>query len=272
MGWRRAFSTLGCAELPLSAVVRRATAGGWQGIELRSAPDSAVHVGLSKSERADIRGMLRDAELTPLAIASYVEIDDPQATDETVVADLLRHVQLASDIGAPYVRVFPGGPSHDGASLRRLASVGRALDDHPGVTVALESHDSCSRGRDIRVLLDAVGHPQIGAIWDIQHPWRAGEAVQETLESLRPYLAYIQITDARGLDDPTPALLGRGVLPLREVYDVLRADNYDGWISLEWASYWYPQAAPFDAALRTAALWFTGALWESRHLPGPGPL
>jgi sugar phosphate isomerase/epimerase len=260
VAWRRAFSTLGCAGVRLEDVVHRACGGDWEGLELRAAPDEPVHVGLSADERARVRETLIDAGVTALAIASYVEVDDPSASDDDVRRSLVEHVRLAGDLGAPFVRVFPGGPSTDGAAARRLAAVFAELDEN-GVAIAIETHDSRARGRDVRALLDEIGHPRLRVVWDIQHPWRAGESVQETLEVLHPFLAYVQITDARSVDDPTPSEFGRGILPLRELYDVLRADAYDGWISLEWASYWYPDAPPLDSALAAARLWYTGELW-----------
>jgi sugar phosphate isomerase/epimerase len=271
VAWLRAFSTLGCAGEPLADVLRRARAGGWQGLELRAATDEPVHVGLSAEQRKRVRAALGKAHVVPLAIASYVEVDDPSCGDEHVRRDLIEHVRLAADLGAPFVRVFAGGPSPDGAAARRLAAVAPELDRH-AVAIAVETHDSRSRGSDIRALLELVAHPRLRAVWDIQHPWRAGEAVEETLDLLRPFLAYVQITDARSFVDPTPAEFGRGVLPLREVYDLLRARDYDGWISLEWASYWYPDAPPLDTALRAARLWFAGSLWNTPFRRGPEPV
>jgi sugar phosphate isomerase/epimerase len=259
--WRRAFSTLGCAGEPLEDVVRRARAGAWEGLELRAAPDEPVHVGLTPDERAHVRETLRDAGVVPLAIAAYVEVDVPAVSDDDVRRDLVDHVRLAADVGASFVRVFPGGPSRDGAAARRLAAVLDELEPS-GPAIAIETHDSRSRGSDVCALLEEIGQPRLRAVWDIQHPWRAGEPVAQTAELLGPWLAYVQITDARSLEDPTPSEFGRGILPLREVYDALRARAYDGWISVEWASYWYPGAPPLDSALAAARRWFSGALWD----------
>jgi sugar phosphate isomerase/epimerase len=259
VAWQGAFSTLGCSGSPLADVLSLARDGGWRGLELRAADGEPVHTGLTAAERAGVRSLLAEAGVAPLAVASYIEVDDPGAEDDEVVSAALDHVALAADIGAPFVRVFPGGPSADGAAVRRLGAIAKELDS---VALALETHDSCARGRDVAVLLGRVGHPRVRAIWDVQHPWRAGEPVAQTLRALAPFLAYVQITDARSLEDPTPCLLGTGVLPLREAYDELRRSGYDGWVSLEWASYWYPGALPLAAALDGARRWLEGTLWQ----------
>jgi sugar phosphate isomerase/epimerase len=263
MRWRSAFSTLGCSQRPLEEVLEIARDGGWDGVELRTGPGEPVHVGLSQQERSDVRRMLADAGVAALAVASYVEIDDPGASDRDVLAALAEHVQLANDIGAPFVRVFPGGPSGDGAAARRL--VAAAAEGVKGAAIALETHDSCARGEDVARLLAEVGRPGgVHVVWDVQHPWRAGEPVADTMRLLAPFIAYVQITDARSLDDPTPALPGTGVLPLREAYEALIAAGYEGWVSLEWASYWFPDAPPLEDALPLARRFIDGTLWEDQ--------
>lgn len=267
MRWRGAFSTLGCPGLPLERVARLAREGGWSGVELRAAPGEPVHAGLTREERAAARATLERAGVAPLAVASYVEVDDPAASDEEVVSAALAHVELARDLGAPFLRVFPGGPSPDGAAERRLRSIAGRLDAAGSVAVAVETHDSCSRGADLAALLGRVGHPRVRAIWDVQHPWRAGERVGATLRALGPFLAYVQITEARSRADATPCIPGDGAVPLREVRGELLAAGYAGWVSFEWAAYWYPDAPPLAEALPAARRWLDGTLWTAGDAP-----
>ena len=108
MTWPAAFSTLGCSGLPLADVVRLAREGGWTGLELRAATGEPVHVGLTGPERETVRRLLDDAGITPLAVASYVEVDDPDVSDDDCIAAIAAHAELARDLGASFVRVFPG--------------------------------------------------------------------------------------------------------------------------------------------------------------------
>jgi len=256
--WQGAFSTLGCAGRPLEEVVEVARRGPWRALELRAAPDEPVHTGLTEGERDGVRRLLERAGIAALAVASYVEVDAPDVSDEACVTALLEHARLARDLGAPFVRVFPGGPSADGAARRRLALAAPQLP--AGVVLAVETHDCCRRGADLATLLGQVDHPQVRAIWDVQHPWLAGEAVADTAGALRPFLGYVQLSDVRALDDPAPCVPGTGAVPLGEVRDELERAGYGGWVSLEWPSYWFPDAPSLEEALAGAARWFEDRL------------
>src|SRR5437667_441770 len=151
--WPLAFSTLGCSGLPLADVVELAQSTGWLGLELRAADDEPVHVGLSAAERSAARAALAGVEL--LAIASYVKVANNEISDEACVADALAHAALAADLGAPYVRVFPGGVEGDDvAAVRRLRAIAAQLPE--GVDILLETHDSHPRGVDNARVLSLV--------------------------------------------------------------------------------------------------------------------
>jgi sugar phosphate isomerase/epimerase len=249
--WPLAFSTLGCSGLPLADVVALARSSGWLGLELRAADDEPVHIGLSSAQRADTRRILEDGGVVPLAVASYVKVANGDVSDAACVSAALRHAELATDIGAPYVRVFPGaaesGAEADDRAVRRLAAIADQLPDD--VTILLETHDSHPRGADIaRVLGQVTGH--VAAIWDVLHPWRFDEPLAVTAAALAPYLAHVQVKDVASAERRTPLPLGDGTVPLAELYDQLHALDYRGWLSLEWESKWHPEARPLAEALQ----------------------
>jgi sugar phosphate isomerase/epimerase len=254
MSWPLAFSTLGCSGLPLPDVVALAQSSGWLGLELRAAEDEPVHVGLSAAERASVRRLLTDGGVVPLAVASYVKVASGSISDADCVADAVRHAELASDLGAPYVRVFPGGessgPDADQRAARRLSAISESLPDD--VTVLLETHDSHPRGVDIARVLEqvpAAGAGRVAAIWDVLHPWRFDEPLAVTADALAPFLMHVQVKDVASAQERTPLPLGDGTVPLSELYGQLRRLGYQGWLSLEWESKWHPDARPLAEAL-----------------------
>ncbi|WP_424533033.1 sugar phosphate isomerase/epimerase family protein [Sphaerisporangium viridialbum] len=262
------FSTLGCSGLPLAEVAAMAARTGWPGLELRSAPDEPVHRGLSPEGRRAARSALAGA--TVLCVASYVKVAASGVEDDEVVTALLAEAELARDLGAGAVRVFPGGLGEgddDARAVRRLRAAARGLPR--GVEIWLETHDSHPRGRDVARVLSEVGSPEVRAIWDVAHPWMAGETVAGTAAALAPWLAHVQVKDRASAEDPTPVPLGDGMLPLRPVLTTLRDAGYGGWLSLEWEHKWHPAPTPLEDALRAGRAWLAAVPGPDQgHQPG----
>lgn len=242
MKW--AFSTLGLPGVPLPEVLRLATAHGWSGVELRCAPGEPVRLDLSTSERAAMARQFTAVSVDPLAVCSYVRIAEP-GDDAPVLAELLDHVRLAADLGAPYVRVFPGGD--DATAVRRLAAAAPAAESL-GVRILIETHDTHRSGQAVARVAALVNSPAVGGLWDLMHTWLAEEAPTVSCAALAPYLGYVQIKDIASPDDHTPLPLGAGVLPIGDCLRLLPADT---WVSWEYEAPWHPTAAPFAPLLAT---------------------
>ncbi|MFD6434004.1 sugar phosphate isomerase/epimerase family protein [Streptomyces venezuelae] len=248
-----AFSTLGVPGLPVPDVLRLATAHGYHGVELRAHPEEPVHPGLGLVERADMAAEFKAAGVEILGIAGYARVAAP-GEDGPVLDEIRSLVSLARDLGAPFVRVFPGGGTEQGAAeadataARRLGTAARYAAD-AGVRILLETHDSHRTGADATRILGTVGHRQVGALWDLMHTWLGGESVTETFAALSPYLGYVQVKDIASADDTTPLALGSGVLPLEECVARLSAESWEGWLCWEYEKRWYEDAAPLPGLL-----------------------
>ncbi|MER5649262.1 TIM barrel protein [Streptosporangium sp. NPDC002524] len=185
------------------------------------------------------------------ALAGYVRIAAP-GPDEPVVRALRDDLTLAADLGAPAVRVFPGGDDVEAGARRLRAVADLCLES--GVRVLVETHDAMPTGAAVGRLLDAAGVPgAAGALWDVLHPWRHGEEPAETLAALAGHLAYVQIKDAVSAADTTPVPMWAGGVPLDECGELLR--GFGGWVSLEWERTWYPHVAPVEEILPGAREW-----------------
>ncbi|MFF5024889.1 sugar phosphate isomerase/epimerase family protein [Streptomyces collinus] len=248
-----AFSTLGVPGLSVPDVLALATAHGYHGVELRAHPEEPVHPGLSAAERADTAALFKAAGVELLGLGGYTRVAAP-GDDAPVLDELRRLLQLAHDLGAPFLRVFPGADpdlpveESDAVAARRLGS---AAEDAAalGVRILLETHDSHRTGADLIRVLGPVGHRQVGALWDVAHTWLGGEQPQDSYAALAPHLGYVQVKDIASADDTSPLPLGAGVLPLTECVDVLCRHGWDGWLCWEYEKRWYESAAPLPDLL-----------------------
>ncbi|MBT2410302.1 sugar phosphate isomerase/epimerase [Streptomyces sp. ISL-12] len=248
-----AFSTLGVPGMPVTDVLRLATEHGWHGVELRAHPEEPVHPGLSPAERAAVAAEFEAAGVAILCAAGYVRVAAP-GDDAPVLAELRALLDLARDLGAPYVRIFPGGGTEqspeeaDATAARRLGTAAEYATE-AGVRILLETHDSHRTGADAIRVLGLVGHRQAGALWDVMHTWLGGEQPAESYAALSPHLGYVQVKDIASADDTTPLPLGQGVLPLTECVDLLSRHGWDGWLCWEYEKRWYENAAPLPGIL-----------------------
>ncbi|WP_369169532.1 sugar phosphate isomerase/epimerase family protein [Streptomyces sp. R28] len=248
-----AFSTLGVPGLPLPDVLRLATAHGYHGVELRTHPEEPVHTGLDAAQRADVVGDFKAAGIELLGLAGYARVAAP-GDDGPVIEEIRTLLDLAHDLGAGFVRVFPGADpeqsrqSADAIAARRLGTAAEYAADM-GVRILLETHDSHRTGADAIRVLGLVGHRHVGSLWDVMHTWLGGEQPSESYAALSPYLGYVQVKDIASADDTTPLPLGTGVLPLAECVEVLSRHGWDGWLCWEYEKRWYEAAAPLDGLL-----------------------
>ncbi|WNM35255.1 sugar phosphate isomerase/epimerase family protein [Streptomyces sp. Li-HN-5-11] len=248
-----AFSTLGVPGLPVPDVVRLAATHGYHGVELRAHPEEPVHPGLDAGQRADVAAEFKAGGVEILGLAGYARVAAP-GDDSAVLAEIDELLGLARDLGAPFVRVFPGGDPDrpreeaDAVAARRLAAAAEHAAD-AGVRILLETHDSHRTGADAIRVLGPVGHRRVGALWDVMHTWLGGEQPSDTYAALAPHLGYVQVKDIASADDTTPLPLGSGVLPLAECVEVLSREGWDGWLCWEYEKRWYEAATPLPELL-----------------------
>ncbi len=248
-----AFSTLGVPGLPIPDVVRLAATHGYHGVELRTHPEEPVHPGLAPNQRADIAAEFKASGVEILGLAGYARVAAP-GDDAPVLDEIRALLELARDLGAPSIRVFPGaGPEQsteeaDATAARRLGTAAEDAADL-GVRILLETHDSHRTGADAIRVLGLVGHRHVGSLWDVMHTWLGGEQPSSTYAALSPYLGYIQVKDIASADDTTPLPLGAGVLPLTECVELLSREGWDGWLCWEYEKRWYESAAPLEGLL-----------------------
>jgi sugar phosphate isomerase/epimerase len=254
-----AFSTLACPDWSLEKAADFAVEAGCQGLELRLLDGELLSGALISGQVERVREVMEARGLAVAALGSSARLaqPDPAALDEQV-AETLLVIESAAALHCPIVRVFGGPPA--GTSLPdaiQSASLGlsrvapRAAE--LGVTACLETHDAFSKGETVRAALDGVVGPGAGAIWDILHPYRQGEAPQDTHRLLGERIAHLHVKDGsrppEGGSDWPLVPLGEGDVPVETILANLLAGGYDGWLTIEWEKRWHPELADPEIAL-----------------------
>lgn len=235
-----AFSTLGCPAWNLDQILRAATDCGYDAVELRGYLDQ---MDLPRAQpftpenRVATRRRFEDAGVAVCCVSSSGIV--AQGNTDHVRA----HAELARDLDCPLVRIFGGERTE--RSVENLRAFGDAAAE-AGVALVLETHDAFSTGATVAALLAEADHPAVFSLWDLHHPYRQGEAPEDTHSLLRPTLRHVHAKDSR---DGAYTLPGDGDIPLVPMLDALVASGYDGPVSVEWEKRWHPEIADPEIAL-----------------------
>jgi len=147
-------------------------------------------------------------------------------------------------VGSPYVRTFIGdykAPLTEDEVAKNAAeyldACGREAEAK-GVTILIETHDSFNTGAKVKKIINKVSGNGVGVLWDMHHPYLAGETPEETYKLLGDRILHTHFKDDK---EGKLCLMGQGSLPIKEVVDVLKKNDYKGYLSFEWEKMWVPE-------------------------------
>lgn len=265
---QNAFSTLADTTWSLQQFLDAAVKYGYDGIDLRGIQEQLDVTRSPEFHGPQLDATLREftrrnLQIAGLSTSARCSLEAAQRQDHldevTRYCVLAAEIILSANAGRPWIRVF-GGKIPDGldfdVALTQAADQLRRYGDiaaRHGVMIAVETHDDwCASERVARLIEKAELHPAVAALWDIHHPWRTtGESPEQTWKTMGHYVRYVHVKDAKGtVGGPQQlCLTGQGNVPIKEALEVLTANNYDGWLTLEWEKRWHPELPDADKAL-----------------------
>lgn len=264
-----AWSTLGCPDWTLEQAAENAAANGYRALEVRLLDREIIPADLSAAGRQRIKNVMAQTGVgvIGLGLSTRFSAIDP-AERQKNVHDLERYIELANDLGVPYVRTF-GGNVIEGSTLEQTINwvaegICAALPtaEKYGVTILLETHDAFCRGQEVAAVLDQVPHERLKAVWDVHHPFRMGESIEDTWRLIGARTVHIHLKDARLKPDGSwqLVLMGEGEVPCQDVIKLLHREGYNGAISAEWEKKWHPEIEAPEIAMpqhaRVIREWF----------------
>ena len=253
-----AFSTLGCPSYSWTDIYPMAKDLGFDGIEIRGiqgrafAPNTAPFQ-LNRRERT--RQQLERLGLEIPCFSSNCELADDSRREDNI-NEVTSYIELASDMGTPYVRlllsrdIHPVGGVNDDYIIDLLQQLGDIASIYD-VTLLVETTSEYADTARLASVLDQVGMDSVGALWDLHHPYRLnGEAPATSVANLGRHLRYCQVKDSIANGDHFEyRMMGEGDLPLYQMFDALEAAGYDGYMTFEWVTRWARDIAVGEAGI-----------------------
>lgn len=227
------------------------------GIEIRSVWDKGP-AKLADNDVETIDRMVRDAGVEICGVATPVfkcDIENPAevAEHERIFE---RCLQLAEQWNAPLLRIFTGWRRDNPAALYPATAQlvrERLLPRIAGkpFRLGIENEYSTNVGSGDEVLgffKELKGAPQTTLVWDpcnVLYMDGPNDLLRVDYPKVKHLVGHFHVKDSKrvsGGETPAePCRVGDGDVRIKEHFDALKADGYNGWVSLE--THWRPQKA-----------------------------
>ena len=216
----------------LDTIIANCRAAGFEGVELRTTHAHGVEEILSKQERAEVRKKFEQSGIAAYALGTAFEFHSTDAGElRENIEGTKRHIKLAADLGMEGVKVrpnaLPDGVAEEttleqiGVSVREVAEAGAQA----GIALWLEVHGggACRVDR-MRKIMDIADHPNALVTYNCNEGETDDRGSCGTSYNLLKHkigCVHIQeIWDAQRY-------------PYRELLQLLKEDDYQGWTSYE---------------------------------------
>ena len=259
-----AFSTLGCPAWEWQKILDFAAQHGFSAIELRGLKGELDLPSLPTFAKDRIDQTKKEIHASKLRIAcvsssTQLYVEDPEKRAKGL-ADARRFIDLAAELGAPYVRVFGGKDEADKSPMpsqetkARVASGLRELGKYAGphkVTVIIESHDHFTASPTLKDVLRSADSEHVGLLWDAHHTFAtSNEDPEFTVRELGHWIRHTHLKDSVGNgEDRKYVLTGRGTVPIQRQIKALRSIGYKGFYCFEWEKLWHPDIIDPEIAI-----------------------
>lgn len=256
-----AFTTLGCPKWDMATIVSKALEYGYEGVDFRG------YLGeLKLYERPEFTTGLQvtarrfaDAGLEVPCFSSSARIFSRTPGElEAVSQEIRNYAEICRAFGARFIRVFGGaiGETPRAQAIDRMAenmTEALAAVREYDVQLLLETHDDWIESRYLRPVMEKIDSKSLCILWDIHHPYRfVGEAPAKTWEELGKWIRYTHwkdsYTDRKNKRGYQLCLMGKGDVPLADIFACLKNNGYDGYLTLEWEKMWAPEIPDPDIA------------------------
>jgi sugar phosphate isomerase/epimerase len=274
-----ATTTLGCFKWDLPTVLSQVAGYGFQGIDFRGLQGELKLWKLPEfsTRLAETAGRIRDHGLSVTCVSSGIHL---AATRPDRVAEydeeLVRSAEICGALGCGQIRVFGGSLGLAGGTseadrprvvevvAERVAVLAERAQAIASVELLIETHDAWTSSRNMAAVLERVGRSDVACCWDVKHTyWTGQETPTTTWSRLAPWVRNTHWKDVRRVqgsmetygrdisDSGLLCLVGEGIVPLSDCYELLDMAGYEGWLTLEWEKHWHPHIEEPDIAFPT---------------------
>jgi sugar phosphate isomerase/epimerase len=214
----------------IATIIKHCEAARFEGVELRTTHAHGVEVGLSPSQRQEVRQRFKDSKVELMGLGSAFDYHTPDAAKLRADIEATQaYIVLAHDVGASGVKVRPNALPKEVPDEKTLEQIGTALRELGafaagyGQQIRLEVHGTgTSLLPNIRRIMDVADHPQVGVCWNSNPTDLAGGGFDANFDLVKHKIVAVHMRDLF-LDD----------YPFRRLFTRLNETGYAGYCLAE---------------------------------------
>jgi sugar phosphate isomerase/epimerase len=227
------------SEWDIDTIIKNLHETKLEHVELRTTHKHGVETTLNKQQRNEVRKRFADEKLA-ISLASAFSYHHTDKTElRKSIEGTKEYLQLAADVGAEGIRVFPNAVPDEGDANRDriLEQIGKSVSEcakvgHDlGVQVRLEEHgQGTSNIPVIKQILDYADNPHVYVIWNCSQSDFTGKGLPKGYEGMGLEAQFNMVKDRIGcvhLRDLSTDY------PWRELFSLLSKAGYKGYCDIE---------------------------------------
>jgi sugar phosphate isomerase/epimerase len=187
----------------IETIIKNCEAAKFEGVELRTSHAHGVEVNLTKDQREKVKKRFQNSKVQLMGLGSAFDFHTPdQAKLRKDIAATKEYIVLAHDVGATGVKVRPNGLPKEVPAEKTLEQIGRSLRElgefaqGHGQQIRLEVHGTAtSLVPNIKKILDAAGHKNVGACWNSNQTDLEGEGFEHNFNLIKDKIFSVHMRD-----------------------------------------------------------------------------
>jgi sugar phosphate isomerase/epimerase len=208
-------------------------------VELRTTHKHGVEVSLNKQQRIDVKKRFKEANIAISLASGFSYHHEDQNELRKNIEGTKEYLQLASDLGAEGVRVFPNEVPEEGNKNREkiLIQIAKSASEcanigyNLGVQVRLEEHGKGTANIPvIRQILDYANNPHLYIIWNCSDSDFTGEGLPKGYEGMGLEKQFDLVKDRIGCVHLRELSTN---YPWRKLFSLLNTSGYKGYCDIE---------------------------------------
>jgi sugar phosphate isomerase/epimerase len=214
----------------IDTIIKNCSETGWVHAELRTTHKHGVEVSLSKQQRAEVKKRFKDSPLEAISLASAFQYHFPDQNElRKNIEGTKEYLQLAADVGAIGIRVFPNAFIKGVNREKTMEQIGKSLAEvgefghNLGVDVRVCVHGNGTNSVPvIKQIIDYSQSPYVYVNWNCDATDVEGPGLVTNFNSVKDRIRGVHLHD---MTDEK--------YPYRLFFKLLSESGYKGYCNAE---------------------------------------